>query len=84
VLAGEVQIKSRQVWESGLRWGEIGGKTCWQATAAMATKGRFEGICAMPTWKVAHEGPPEFRASAIEPWQFRIEVMQQSGSGEEF
>jgi hypothetical protein len=49
-----------------------------------ATEGRFDGINAIPAWKVTAEGRSEFRVSAIDPWQFRIELTQQSGSEEEF
>jgi hypothetical protein len=82
-MEGEFQIRSRQDWERGLRGGEIEGNASCRAGALMATKGAPEGIDAIPDCAVTSDGRSGFRVSVIDPWKFKIELMQQSGSEDE-
>jgi hypothetical protein len=45
---GEIQIRSKQDWERGLRGGEIEGNTHCRTGVLIATKGSTEGIDTMP------------------------------------
>ena len=46
-MDGEVQIRSRQVWDRGLR-GEIDGKRRWGTEILITTKGADEGMETAP------------------------------------
>jgi hypothetical protein len=45
---GEIQIRSKQDWERGLRGGEIDGNTRCRPGVLIATKGVTEGIDTIP------------------------------------
>ena len=48
VMGGEIQIRSKQDCERGLRGGEIEGNTRCRTGALIATKGATEGIETTP------------------------------------
>jgi len=49
----------------------------------MATKGAAAGTDIAADWAVYSEGSDVVRASVMEPWKFRRELIQQSGSEDE-
>jgi hypothetical protein len=51
---------------------------------AMATKGAAEEIETSPDWAVYSEPRSEVRDSDMDPWRFKMELAQQSGSEDEF
>ncbi len=63
----EVQIRSRQDCERGLRGGEICGNPRRRIGALTLTNGRFEGIDAIPEWVAILEEWLELGVSVIEP-----------------
>lgn len=82
-MDGELQIKSRQDCESGLRGGEIEGNARCGTWVLIATNGAPEGTCSAADWAVYSEGRSVLRVSVIDPWKFKIEPTQHSGSVDE-
>jgi hypothetical protein len=65
---GEIQIRSKQDWERGLRGGEIENIMRCSVGALIATRGATEGIEMAPDWAVYSDGRSELRVSVIDPW----------------
>jgi hypothetical protein len=82
-LGKEVQIRSRQDWERGLRGGEIEGNTRGRAGARRASRGAAEGMETAADWVVYSEGRSVLLVSVMDPWKFRMELTQQAGSEDE-
>ena len=76
-------MRSKQVCERGLRGGETDGNTSGRTGVLMATRGATEGIAAIPACAAKSGAWSKFRVSVIEPWKFRRELTQQSGSEDE-
>jgi len=65
---GQIQIRSKQDWERGLRGGEIESNVRCRTGEPIATRGATEGIEIAPDWAVYSDGRTGFRVSVIDPW----------------
>ena len=67
VIEGAYQIRSRQVWERGLKGGETEGNADCRTGAPIVTKGAAEGTEPAADCAVYSDGRLEFRVSLIDP-----------------
>ena len=67
-MGGEVQIRSKQVCERGLRGGEIEDNASCRDVVLTTTRGAADGIDTAADCAVYSEGRSEFRASVMDPW----------------
>lgn len=64
----EVQIRSRQDWERGLKGGEVDANTHCPDGLLIATSGAAEGIDTTADCPVYSDGRLAFRTSVMELW----------------
>ena len=83
VMEGEVQIRSGQDCDRGLWGGELAGNTTRGAGVLMLIQGMAEETDTVPDSSVNSGGRSGLRISVIDPWKFKIELMQQSGNTDE-